>query len=72
MLWRFANKAFGWQFVHAKNTADSIVRRVRKTAKGERYFTYFSGHLVFIDRPGSEGWIVTDLTASRQKDQPHD
>lgn len=62
--WRLKNRLFGWHYVHAKNTCDDIVRRVRRTANGDRYIVYFSQHLVFIDRPG-HGWKVTDLTGDR-------
>lgn len=63
--WRTKHRLFGWHYVHAKNTATEIIRRVRRTASGERFIVYFGHNLVFIDREGC-GWRVTDLTG----DQP--
>ncbi len=62
--WRTKHRLFGWHYVHAKNTATEIIRRVRRTADGERYIVYFGHHVAFIDRPGC-GWHVTDLTGDR-------
>lgn len=61
MIWRLKHRLFGWDYVHLKNTATEIVRRVRRTASGERYVVYFAHDYVFIDRPLC-GWTVTELT----------
>ncbi|MNS99115.1 hypothetical protein D3C72_1335060 [compost metagenome] len=60
--WRLKHRLFGWHYVHLKNTADDIVRRVRQTGDGQRYVVYFSQNLVFIDNE-SCGWTVTELTS---------
>lgn len=62
--WRTKHRLFGWHYVHARNTADEIIRRVQRTAEGERFILYGCQMLVFIDRPDC-GWRVTDLTGDR-------
>ena len=62
--WRVMARLFGWHYVHMKNTATEIVRRVHQTRAGERYVVYFGEHLVFIDRANC-GWSVTALTEPR-------
>lgn len=62
--WSTKHRLFGWHYVHAKNTADEIIRRVKRTADGERFIVYFGHNLVFIDRP-SCGWRIKDLTGDR-------
>lgn len=65
-MWRILNRFFGWQYVHMKNSADEIIRRVRWTASGEPFVRYFSSHLVFIARDRREhGWMVTALTTPK-------
>lgn len=54
------HRLFGWHYVHLRNTATEIIRRVRYTGSGEAYVVYFGDHLVFIARPN--GWEVTLLT----------
>ncbi|WP_312064662.1 hypothetical protein [Brevundimonas sp.] len=60
--WRLKHRLFGWHYVHLKNTATEIIRRVRQTACGQRYVVYFGQHLVFIDKDNC-GWTVTELTS---------
>ena len=62
--WRLKHRLFGWHFVHLKNTATEIVRRVRETACGQRYVVYFDQHLIFIDKDDC-GWTVNELTSMR-------
>lgn len=69
MIWPVLHRLFGWHYVHLKNTADEIVRRVRHTAGGERYVVYFGSNLVFIDRT-SCGWTVSELTDQIRSGEP--
>jgi len=62
--WHTKNRLFGWHYVHARNTATEIIRRVKRTADGERFIVYFGHDLAFIDRPDC-GWSITDLTGDR-------
>lgn len=64
MSWRLKHKLFGWHYVHAENTATSIVRRIRATKAGRPYFTYYDQHIVFLDVPN--GWKVTPLTLAAE------
>jgi hypothetical protein len=59
-MWRLFNHLLGWHYVHAKNSATDIVRRIRVTKAGRPYFVYFDQHLVFLDEVN--GWTVTPLT----------
>lgn len=60
MMWRLLHHLFGWDYVHLKNSATEIIRRVRFTKSGEPYVVYSGHHLVFLRDPGS--WRVTCLT----------
>lgn len=68
-MWRVLHAMLGWHYVHLRNSATQIIRRVMVTAAGERYVRYYDGHLVFIDRAGC-GWQVTPLTWSDPIDCP--
>ncbi len=51
---------FGWDYVHLRNSATEIIRRVRYTSDGLVYIKYFSSHLVFLNT--DKGWTITPLT----------
>ncbi len=51
---------FGWNYVHLRNTATQIIRRVRYTATGSAYVVYYNGHLIFLD--SDKTWVITPLT----------
>jgi hypothetical protein len=59
-MWKLGHALFGWQYVHMRNTATEIIRRVQTSPAGDRYVRYFSSDLVFLDKP--HGWEVTPLT----------
>lgn len=58
--WRaLMHRWFGTEYVHMKNSADNIIRSVRRTSDGRPYVVYFASHIVFLDEPN--GWIVTPI-----------
>lgn len=59
-MWKLLHKLFGWHYVHLRNSATEIIRRVHHTADKKAYAKYFTGHLIFLDR--GDGWTVTPLT----------
>ena len=60
-MWRSSKLIFGGDYIHLRNSATQIVRRVRYTDQGERYVVYYGANFVFIDRPDT-GWTITPLT----------
>lgn len=61
-MWRLFHKLFGWQYVHMENSADEIIRRVKKTPAGGRYVKYYGANYIWLDKPNSHTWVVTNLT----------
>lgn len=53
-------RLFGVKYVAAENRVTNIIRAIKTTKAGERYFVYFGDHLVFFDRPDC-GWKITEL-----------
>lgn len=62
-LWRVMHFLTGRDYVHLRNSAGEMIRRVRYTHEGRPYARYFAGHLVWLDR--ESGWTVTPLTTPK-------
>lgn len=63
-MWKLGYYLLNHDYVHLKNTASDIVRRVRYTPAGKPYAWHFAFHYVWLDDEVA-GWTVTPLTFKR-------